>query len=124
MGRRLLGFGALTAAFTAAAWIGWWMLPLTALLWGMLRPVLPSPAGLAGIAAALSWALWLLVDVLTGGAAFGVLASRLAGVMSLPAPIVLLLTLGFAAILAWSGAMLGLAAGGALRPTSRRTDRS
>jgi hypothetical protein len=119
MGRRLLGFGVLTAAFTAASWLGWWMLPLTAILWGLLRPAMPSPAGLAGIAAALAWALWLLVDVVWGGAAFGLLASRLAGVMSLPGPVVLLLTLAFAALLGWSGAVLGLAAGGAARSRDR-----
>ena len=102
--RSLLAFLALTLAFAASTALGWWAVPATAALWGALRPSQRRPALAAALAAALAWAGWLLVDAFTGNGAFGVLAARLSALMSLPVVALVVLTLAFAAVLAWSAA--------------------
>lgn len=86
------------------------MVPATAALWGALRPSTSRPALIAALAAALAWACWLVIDVIGGNGTFGVLTTRLAGVMQLPAVGLVTLTLAFAALLALSAAVLGLGA--------------
>ena len=102
--RSLLGFLALTLAFAVGTLIGWWMVPAAAALWGALRPSTSRPAFVAALAAALAWSCWLVADMIGGNGTFGVLAPRLAGVMQLSAIVLVVLTLGFAALLAWSAA--------------------
>jgi hypothetical protein len=105
--RSLLGFLLLTLAFAAAAALGWWAIPATAALWGALRPSVGRPALVAALAAALAWAGWLLVDGIAGNSAFGLLTARLSALMQLPVVALVALTLGFAALLAWSAAVVG-----------------
>jgi hypothetical protein len=100
------GFLALVLAFFLATWLGWWAVPVVALLWGAIRPGVRRPAGNAAIAAALAWAAWLVVDRVAGTAALAALAVRLGGVMNLPAVALIVLTLLFPALLAWSATAL------------------
>jgi hypothetical protein len=104
--RGLLGFVVLTLAFAAATSLGWWAVPATAALWGALLPSVRRPALVAALAAALAWAGWLLVDGISGSGAFGILATRLSILMHLPSVALVVLTLGFAAVLAWSAAVV------------------
>jgi hypothetical protein len=105
--RRLLAFLLLTAAFMLASWLGWWAVPLLALVWGWLRPAVPRPVLSALLAALLAWAGWLLVDLLSDAGAFARLGSRLGAVLPLPFAALLVLTLLLAALLAWSAAAVG-----------------
>lgn len=104
--KRWLSFAILVAAFALATRLGWWTVPVVAALWGALRPVVNAPAATAALAAASAWALWLLADWFTDRHAMEVLATRLGGVMSVPPPVLLLLTLVLAVTLAWSAAAL------------------
>ena len=101
------------AAFVAVAtWSGgWWTVPAVALAAGLL---LSSP-GLVAAACAAGWLVLLLLDMTTGS--IGRLGSILSGVMGLPAPALVAVTLAFPALLGWSAATLG----NALR---RRPERS
>lgn len=116
--RSLLAFLALTLAFAAGSMLGWWAVPATAALWGALRPSQGRPALVAALAAALAWAGWLLVDAISGEGAFGVLAVRLSALMSLPAFVLVVLALAFAALLAWSSAAVAGAITGRVRRQS------
>ena len=62
--RALAGFLLLAAAFALGSWVGWWMVPAVAVLWGLLRPAVRRPILSAALAAAAAWALWLEVDSL------------------------------------------------------------
>jgi hypothetical protein len=110
--RQAAAFLVLTLAFAAASLLGWWAIPATAALWGILRPIARRPALLAAAAAALAWSVWLLMDGLSTRGDFSGLATRLAGIFSLPAPALIAVTVLFAAILAGSAAYLG----GAISP--------
>jgi hypothetical protein len=104
--RRVLAVIGLTVAFALGTWVAWWMVPLVAFLWAILPP--PRPAVLpAALAAASAWALWLGFDAAAGGGGLGRLAARLSGVMHLPSPVLILLTLLFPALLAASAAAIG-----------------
>ena len=121
MSRRTLGaFLLLVAAFALASWIGWWAVPLVAALWGFLRPGFPRPILAAALAGLLGWAVWLLIDLSYEPAALARLGSRLGAVMQLPAPLLLLLTLLFPALLAWSSAALACGLAGLLHQGGRR----
>jgi hypothetical protein len=104
--KRGLSFLALTAAFALATRLGWWAVPAAAMLWGALRPRIESPAGTAALAAAVAWGGWLLAGWLAYPTEFAALTARLGGVMNLPVPVLILLTLLLAALLAWSAAAL------------------
>lgn len=111
--RQAAAFLVLTLAFAAASLLGWWAIPATAALWGILRPIARRPALVAAAAAALAWSVWLLVDGLSPRGDFSGLASRLAGIFSLPAPALLVVTVLFAALLAGSAAYVAGAIAGA-----------
>lgn len=102
--RGAAAFLLLTLAFAAASVLGWWAIPATAALWGILRPVARRPARFAAAAAALAWTAWLLVDATSPRGDFSGLAGRLGGIFSLPAPVLLAVTVLFAALLAGSAA--------------------
>ena len=112
MVRQVAAFLVLTLAFVAASLLGWWAIPATAALWGILRPLARRPARFAAAAAALAWSGWLLVDALSARGDFSGLATRLAGIFSLPAAVLLVVTVLFAALLAGSAAYVG----GAISP--------
>jgi hypothetical protein len=109
-----LRFGVTTLAAVVGTWIGGWLaVPIIALGAGLL---LWSPA-LIGVACAVAWGLLLAVDAAAGN--IGRLGGSLAGVMGLPAPVLILVTLLFPALLGWSAASLGNAAR-SVRATSRQ----
>ena len=105
--RRLLAWLLLTGAFFLATWLGWWAVPVVALVWGWLRPAVPRPILTALLAALFAWTGWLLVDLLSDADAFARLGSRLGAVFPLPFVALLLLTLLLAGLLAWSSAAVG-----------------
>jgi hypothetical protein len=107
--RQAAAFLVLTLAFAAASVLGWWAIPATAAFWGILRPVARRPALVAAAAAALAWTGWLLVDALSPRGDFSGLATRLAGIFSLPSPALVAITIVFAALLAGSAAYLAVA---------------
>ena len=114
--RQAAAFLVLTLAFAAASVLGWWAVPATAALWGMLRPIARRPAIFAAASAALAWTAWLLVDGLSPRGDFSALATRLAGIFSLPAPALLVITVIFAALLAGSAAYVAGAMAQARNP--------
>lgn len=114
--RQAAAFLVLSLAFAAASILGWWAIPATAALWGLLRPIARRPALFAAAAAALAWSGWLLVDGLSPRGDFSGLATRLAGIFSLPAPALLAVTVLFAALLAGSAAYVGGAIAQMRRP--------
>jgi hypothetical protein len=116
--RHVGGFLALVAAFALALWLGWWTVPAVAALWGLLRPAVWRPILSAALAATLGTGFWLLVDGLAGSGAVTRLGSRLAGVLHLPFALLLLLTLLFPTLLAWSAAALACGLAGIRAPRS------
>ena len=115
--RSILRFLAGALAFALGTWlVGWWAIPVVALMLGILGISGMRPMSIAG-AAALSWAGLLAVDA--AGASITRLAAVLAGVMGLPAPVLFLVTLLFPALVAWSAASLADAAR-SFRATSRQ----
>jgi hypothetical protein len=113
--RQAAAFLLLTLAFVAASTLGWWAIPATAALWGLMRPIGGRPALFAAAAAALAWTAWLVVDALSPRGDFGGLATRLAGIFSLPAPALIAFTVLFAALLAGSAAYVA----GAIAPARK-----
>lgn len=83
--------------------LGWWTVPLVAAIWGFVSRD-AKPALIAALCAAGGWATLLLLDVVKGPV--DTMATRLGGVMGVPAFVLLLLTLIFPALLAWSAAAL------------------
>jgi hypothetical protein len=91
--------------------MGWVAVPAVALLWGVVarRDELPGVVALLG--AGLGWT-WLLVWNAAVGEVgeVGELMRVTGGVMGLPGPAFVLLTLAFPMMTAWGGAVLGSAA--------------
>lgn len=102
---------AIVAAILAAlTWIvGWWGVPLVAAVSGAILWRRRGTAWLVAFAAIIAWSVLILVDGL--GRRFGVLANVVAGVLQLPAGALLMVTLLFAALLAWSAATIGVEIG-------------
>jgi hypothetical protein len=114
--RQAAAFLVLTLAFAVASVLDWWAIPATAALWGILRPIARRPALFAAAAAALAWSAWLLVDAISPRGDFSGLATRLAGIFSLPAPVLLAVTVIFAALLAGTAAYVAGAIAPARKP--------
>lgn len=93
---------------------GWWAIPLVAFVAGTRERDGASPL-LVAVAAALAWGV--LLAVAATAAPFGTLLGELAGIMRLPSSALVVLTLLFPALLAWSAAALGGAMAGR-RPTN------
>ena len=109
-----LCFGLVTVGAALGTWsIGWWAIPIVALIAGLLR----CGAGVVSLASAAAWLLLLVVDARSGS--IPRVASTLGDIMRLPAAAILLLTLIFPALLGWSAALLGNAAR-SFRSTSRQ----
>lgn len=101
--RTLLRVLLLALAFTAGtAFLGWWSVPLLALVWGVIAWRLPRVALTAGGAAMLAWGVLLVAAA--RAPAFGALARSLADVMQLPSVALVVLTLLFPALVGWSAA--------------------
>jgi hypothetical protein len=94
-----------TLLFTLGTWLlGWWTVPVVAVLFGVQRM---RPA-LVGLAATVAWLALLVVDA--SGGSITRLAGVLSGVMGLPAPVLYLATVLFPLLVAWSAASVGDAA--------------
>jgi hypothetical protein len=83
--------------------LGWWTVPVIAAIWGIASRD-AKPARVAALCAAVGWATLLVLDAVKGPV--DTMATRLGGVMGVPAFVLLLLTLIFPALLAWSTAAL------------------
>jgi len=98
--RRLTTLALLAIAFALGTAVAWWILPVLAALAGAwLRRGTDAALG-----ATIAWGGLLLVDAV--GGRFGALATSLGGVMGLPPAALIVITLAFAAMLAWSAASL------------------
>ncbi|HEV7993224.1 MAG TPA: hypothetical protein VGP25_15480 [Gemmatimonadaceae bacterium] len=101
-------------AIAAMTWIaGWWGVVLAALVVGMVQRRRRGIAWIAALSAIIAWGALLLFDATSGR--FGALAAVLGGVMRVPAAAVVVVTLLFAALLAWSAAVVGSEIGRAAR---------
>ena len=94
-------FAELFAVATYA--LGWWTVPVLAAAWALASGH-AKVARTAALCAALGWATLLILDVVKGPV--DTMATRLGGVMGVPPFVLLLLTLIFPALLAWSAAAL------------------
>jgi hypothetical protein len=98
----------LTEAFAVATYaLGWWGVPVLALICGLAIEPKARPLRFIGLCAAAGWASLLLLDAARGP--LGELARRFGAVMSLPPVVLILITLLFPALLAWSAASIGVA---------------
>ena len=111
--KKALGFGLVATSVALGTWmVGWWAVPVVALIAGLTG----CRAGLVSGASAAAWLVLLVSDVASGN--FPEVASVLAGIMGMPAAVLLVVTLALPALLGWSAASLGDAAR-SIRPTSR-----
>lgn len=99
------------AVLTAGAtWFGgWWAVAIVSLVAGFLYSDNPATPWRAALGAMLGWALLLVANIVMGP--FGRVAAALGGAMSIPAPALLLTTVLFAALLAWSAATIAVEVG-------------
>jgi hypothetical protein len=103
-----------TIAIAATTWLaGWWGVVIAALVVGAGQWQRPGIAWLTALAAIVAWGALLLIDAARGR--FGALAAVIGGVMRVPSAAVVVVTLLFAALLAWSSAVVGSEAGRRLR---------
>jgi hypothetical protein len=93
------------AAMAALTWVlGWWAVLLAAAIVGYVFSREGGGGWRVALAGAASWGALLVVDA--AGGPLGTVARTLAGVMRAPGPALVLLTLAFPALLAWSVATL------------------
>ena len=104
-----------TAIATAAlTWlVGWWGVVLAALVAGAVLSHRSGVAWLIAFAAIMAWCALILANAV--GGRFATLAASIAGVMSVPPALLVIVTLLFGALLAWSAAVLGSEIGRAVR---------
>jgi hypothetical protein len=100
---QLLFVTLVATAMAALTWVmGWWGVLLAAVVVGFVFREQGGGGWRVALAAVLGWMALLLVDV--AGGAFARLTHLLAGVMTVPGPALIVITLLFAAGLAWSTA--------------------
>jgi hypothetical protein len=113
----MIAFLGIAFAIATLTWLlGWWGVVVAALVAGVLLRRRPGTAWLAALAAIAGWGALIVVD--TFGGRFAPLAASIAGVMRVPAPALLVVTLLFGALLAWSAAVVGSEIGRLARATS------
>lgn len=96
------------AAMAVLTWlIGWWAVPLVAAFVGGTLYVREGVAWRMALAAAIAWALLLMVNATTGR--LSVAATTLGGVLRVPGVVLVLITLAFPALLGWSAATVAIA---------------
>jgi hypothetical protein len=96
----------LAAAFSLGTfYVGWWTVPVIALAWGWIVGPSRRPATRAALGAGIAWMGFLAHDAMRGPA--GRLARTLGDVMHLPAVVLVVVTVLFPVILAWSAAVVG-----------------
>ena len=82
--------------------LGWWGVLVAALLAGFLHYRVGGGGRQVALAAALSWGALLVIDATTGD--LGVAVATLGGILRVPGALLVLLTIAFPALLAWSAA--------------------
>lgn len=93
------------AAMAALTWVlGWWGVLLAAGIVGYVFYREGGGGWRVALAGAASWGALLAVDAAAGP--FGTVAHTLGGVLRVPGPALVLLTLALPALLAWSAATL------------------
>jgi hypothetical protein len=106
--RSIVKFVLITEAFAVATFaLGWWIVPVFALILGMTLDRDRGPVRYAALCAAAGWLSLLLLDAARGP--LMELATRFAAVMKIPSSALIALTLLFPALLAWSAATIGKA---------------
>lgn len=96
----------LAVAFAAGTlFVGWWSIPAIALVWGWLVGPARRPATRAAAGVAVAWIAFLMHDAMRGPV--GKLARTLGALMHLPSVVLVVVTVLFAIILAWSAAIVG-----------------
>lgn len=99
---RVLGVAAVIAVGT---WFGgWWAVPLCGAVYAVLRQRQPGAVGEAALGAMLAWTGLLSWQV--SHPAFGRLSTAVSGAFPVPVPVLMLLTVGMAGILAAAAARL------------------
>jgi hypothetical protein len=108
------------AAMAALTWlVGWWGVLLAALIIGFVFRDEGGGGWRIAIAAAFAWGGLLLVDA--SGGPLGPLVQRLAAIMRLPAVVLMIATLLFPALLAWSAATVAAIALQRRRPNQAQS---
>lgn len=98
--RRVAVVVLLALFFALGTWLGgWWAIPLLSAVAGVWRRAWES-----AVAAAAAWGALLVID--TFGSRFGALSGSVAGVIGVPSPALVVITLILAWVLAWSAAAL------------------
>jgi hypothetical protein len=107
------------AAIAALTWLlGWWGVLVVALVIGFVFRAEGGGGWRIAVAAALAWLALLAVDAASGPV--GLVGTRLAGVMRVPAAVLVVVTLLFPALLAWSAATtVAMALGRRISPPRR-----
>ena len=96
------------AAMAVLTWlIGWWAVPLVAAFVGSVLYLREGVAWRMALAGAIAWALLLIVNAASGR--LSVAATTVGGVMRVPGVVLVLITLAFPALLAWSAATVAIA---------------
>ena len=108
--------GTALAVATLTWLLGWWGVVIAALVAGVVLRQRRGVAWLVALAAVVAWVALLAVDAV--GGRFSTLAGSVAGVMRVPVPALLLVTLLFGALLAWSAAVVGSEIGRRARGTT------
>jgi hypothetical protein len=99
-------FALFAISLGALTWVaGWWGVALGSLVIGMVYWERRAIARIATLAAVVAWSALLVADAL--GGRFGALASSISGVLRIPSVGLIATTLVFAALLAWSAAVIG-----------------
>lgn len=95
----------LAASFAIGTWVlGWWSIPVFAAVAGVLSRHAPGQATAAGVAAAVAWGVLLAWSALHGSV--WSFASQVGGAVGMSGVTLIILTLGFPALLAWLAAVL------------------
>ena len=98
----------LTASFAIGTWVlGWWAIPVFAVVAGALARHARWQAVAAGVAAALAWGVLLAWTALRGSA--WSFASQVGDATGMSGVLLIILTLVFPALLGWLGAWLAQA---------------
>ena len=97
---------ATAVGIAALTWLlGWWGVVIAALVAGAILHRRAGAAWLVALAAVVAWGALVAVDML--GGRFPPLATSIGGVLRVPAGALLVVTLLFGALLAWSAAVVG-----------------
>jgi hypothetical protein len=102
------------AVVALGTWLAGWLVPVA---WGVIAGMLwwgARPARAAAMASALAWGL-LLIMLSLAGYPIPVLASRLGGALGVSAPVLIAVTVLYAALLSGTAAYLAAALQGARR---------